>query len=149
MRRFLDRHAMTEWVELPGRLARDRLPDLLSNADVFLAPARREAFGLAALEARAAGVPIVARSQTGIADFVASGRNGLLAAGEAGLVDALVRLCTDHGLRATMAANNRAAPPLAQSWSAVLAGLDRCYALASGGALGSVAPAPAPSRSRR
>jgi glycosyltransferase involved in cell wall biosynthesis len=127
MRRYLHRHRMGDWVELTGRVDRDRLLEVLAGADVFLAPAVREAFGLAALEARTAGLPVVARRHTGIADFVTSGRNGLLADDRPGLVDALTRLATDHALRADIIANNRAAPPSAQSWPAVLAGLDRCY----------------------
>ncbi len=130
MRRYLRRHRMTGWVQLAGRLERQQLPEVLAGADVFLAPAVREAFGLAALEARAAGVPIIARRGTGIADFVADGREGLLADGEPELADAIVRLTTDHELREQIAATNRASAPARSSWPAVLAALDRCYALA-------------------
>ncbi len=143
MRRYLLRHGMSDWVELPGRVDRNRLPAVLADADVFLAPAVREAFGLAALEARAAGLPVVARNRTGVADFVTSGRNGLLADDGAGLVDALARLAEDHCLRAEIVANNRASPPTAQSWPTVLAGLDRCHALAQA-AVGRSGGPPAP-----
>ena len=157
MRRYLLRHGMTGWVELPGRVDRDRLPGLLAGADVFLAPAVREAFGLAALEARAVGLPVVARSHTGVADFVDSGRNGLLADDGPGLIDAVARLATDDALRSEIIAINRACPPTAQSWPRVLAGLDRCYALARAAVDRSDRPAPAvdrsaptrPSRTRR
>ncbi len=127
MRRFLGRNGMAGRVELAGRVDRDALPALLASADVFLAPAVREAFGLAALEARAAGVPIVARRDTGIADFVVPERNGLLGRTEQDLADALVRIASDHDLRRRITAHNRAETPEASSWPAVLAALDGCY----------------------
>jgi hypothetical protein len=68
-----------------------------------------------------------------VADFVTSGRNGLLAGDDDGLVDALVRLVTNEGLRTAMATHNRKTRPIAQSWPAVLADLQECYALARGG----------------
>ncbi|MCW2632366.1 MAG: glycosyl transferase [Pseudonocardia sp.] len=130
MRRYLQRHDMTGWVRLAGRVDRDQLPQVLAGADVFVAPAVREAFGLAALEARTAGLPIIARSGTGIADFVTDGREGLLADDEQELTDAVARLAIDHELRDQIAAINRASAPARSAWPAVLAALERCYALA-------------------
>jgi glycosyltransferase involved in cell wall biosynthesis len=130
MRRYLQRHDMSGWVRLAGRVDHDQLPHLLAGADVFVAPAVREAFGLAALEARTAGLPIIARRGTGIADFVADGREGLLADDEQELTDAISRLAVDHQLRHEIAAVNRASAPAGSAWPAVLATLERCYALA-------------------
>jgi glycosyltransferase involved in cell wall biosynthesis len=93
-----------------------------------VAPAPRESFGIAALEARAAGLPVVARAQSGVADFVADGTEGLLGHTLGDLARAVARLCTDAALRGSIAAHNRATPPAAGSWSSVLAGFDRAYA---------------------
>jgi glycosyltransferase involved in cell wall biosynthesis len=133
MRRYLHRHRMAGWVELPGRLDREMLPTVLASADVFLAPAKREAFGLAALEARVAGVPVVARRDTGVADFVVHEHNGLLAVADRGLADGIVRLATDPDLRRRIAGHNRDESPDACSWPAVLSALERCNALARAG----------------
>ncbi|NMH97883.1 glycosyltransferase family 4 protein [Pseudonocardia sp. K10HN5] len=130
MRQYLSRHRMTDWVELPGRVDRELLPAVLASADLFLAPAAREAFGLAALEARAAGVPVVARRDTGVADFVVHGHNGILADDDRGLADGIVRLAVDRDLRHRIAGNNRAESPDASSWPAVLGLLEGCYARA-------------------
>jgi len=128
MRWYLRQHRMDRIVALPGRLDAAAIGELLGEADIFLAPAVLESFGLAALEARAAGVPVVARSATGIADFVSHGREGLLAASPAGLVDAVVALSSDAGLRAGIAAHNQATPPLERDWSAVTREFLACYA---------------------
>ncbi len=44
-----------------GPVDHDRLPALVAEADVFAFPSTKEGFGLAAMEALAAGVPVVVR----------------------------------------------------------------------------------------
>ncbi|MFI7448789.1 glycosyltransferase family 4 protein [Nonomuraea sp. NPDC049714] len=130
MERYLARHGMTEWVSLPGRYTREQIAKVLESADVFVAPAPRESFGIAALEARAAGLPVVARAQSGVADFVTHGTEGLLGRDLDALAEAVARLCVDAGLRARITAHNRSTTPSAGSWPTVLAGFDRAYAQA-------------------
>ncbi|MBB5962352.1 glycosyltransferase [Planomonospora venezuelensis] len=127
MERYLRANGMTGWVSLPGRYSREQIRELLASADVFVAPAPRESFGLAALEARAAGVPVVARSQSGVADFVHPGKEGLLGRSFEDLVASVARLARDRELREAIAAHNRGTEPVATSWPAVLEGFDRCY----------------------
>jgi glycosyltransferase involved in cell wall biosynthesis len=130
MERYARRHDMGGWLRLTGRLDRAEVREVLAAADVFLAPAARESFGLAALEARLAGVPVVAQTGSGVADFVTSGREGLLGHGFRGLSGALLRLATDHDLRDGITAHNRATEPMRCTWPAVLAAFDRCYGMA-------------------
>jgi len=132
MERYLARHGMTGWVSLPGRHTREEIAKVLGSADVFVAPAPRESFGIAALEARAAGLPVVARAQSGVADFVGHGTEGLLGRDLDGLAEALAKLCADADLRERITTHNRATPPTAGSWDTVLAGFDRAYAEARG-----------------
>ncbi|MFC4909060.1 glycosyltransferase family 4 protein [Actinomadura gamaensis] len=131
MERYLRRHGMTGWVRLTGRLDRSEVRTVLETADVFLAPAARESFGLAALEARLAGVPVVAQAGGGVADFVTSGREGLLGGTTRELAAALARLASDPAMRGRIAAHNRATSPVRCSWPAVLAAFDSCYEAAS------------------
>ena len=126
MRRYVRRHGMADTVRLAGRVDRAELTEIYRRADIFLAPAYLESFGIAALEARCAGLPVVAMRATGITEFVADRREGLLADGDPGMTDALVELATDEPLRSGIAAHNRAtAPPTA--WSTVLDTVDREY----------------------
>ncbi|WP_084773768.1 glycosyltransferase [Nonomuraea candida] len=127
MERFLDRHGMAGWVSLPGRHTREQIAKVLETADVFVAPAPRESFGIAALEARAAGLPVVARAQSGVADFVKDGTEGLLGRTLGDLSRAVARLCVDARLRESIAAHNRSTPPAAGSWAMVLEGFERAY----------------------
>ncbi|MBO4272850.1 glycosyltransferase family 4 protein [Microbispora triticiradicis] len=131
MERYLRERRMG-WVSLPGRYTREQIRALLAVADVFVAPAPRESFGLAALEARAAGVPVVARAQSGVADFVSPGKEGLLGRTFDDLVASVVRLTRDSALRQSIAEHNRETEPVRCSWPAVLEGFARCYELARG-----------------
>ena len=129
MRRYLSRHHMHDTVTLAGRVDRDRLKEIYRDADLFIAPAFLESFGIAALEARCAGLPVVAMRGTGITEFVADGVEGLLADGDAGMSAALVKLARDASLRTAIARHNRTtAPPTA--WPAVLERVNQEYARA-------------------
>ncbi len=62
--------------------------DVLRGADLFLLPTQSESFGLAALEAMACGVPVIASRAGGIPEVVVDGETGVLA--EPGAVDVMV-----------------------------------------------------------
>jgi glycosyltransferase involved in cell wall biosynthesis len=114
-------------VELPGWLPRERLRALHAAADCFVLPTEHESFGIAALEARAAGVPVVARRGTGVEDFVRDGRDGLLAGSDAEVAAAVARVAADEALRASLRAHSRAEPPVAFDWGRVVARHEAAY----------------------
>lgn len=63
-------------VEFPGFV--NNLSDFFSRIDLFAMPSRSEAWGLAALEAMAYGVPVIASDIQGLAEIVEAGRGGWL-----------------------------------------------------------------------
>ena len=88
---------------------RGDLPDILRDADLFLLPSETESFGLAALEAMACGIPVVASAVGGLIEVVADGEAGFLRpVGDVpALTDAAERLLSDEALRRAMGAAAR------------------------------------------
>ena len=81
------------------------LATLYAAADLFAWPAINEAYGLALVEAQAAGLPVVAGLSGGVPEVVEDGATGLLTpAGDAAAFAAALRaLLTDTERRAAMA----------------------------------------------
>ncbi len=57
---------------------REDVPAVLAAADLFVLPSRSEAFPNSAIEAMAAGLPVIATAVGGLLDLVEHGRTGLL-----------------------------------------------------------------------
>lgn len=81
------------------------IPELIAACDVFLLPSQSESFGLAALEAMACGLPVVATSSGGIPELVVQGETGYIA--EMGdtkrMAKYVVEILTNEKRRTTMA----------------------------------------------
>jgi glycosyltransferase involved in cell wall biosynthesis len=107
LEKYLGTHGLGDVVQLVGRRTRDEIRGHFAEADVFVAPANLESFGIAALEARCAGLPVVAKERTGIREFVEHGREGLLATSDRDMVVQLTRIVRDRELRLVIAKNNR------------------------------------------
>ena len=90
----------------------DQVVPLLSAADVFLLPSAQESFGLAALEAMACEVPVVASRIGGLPELVEDGVSGFLHDPDdlAGMARSAMKLLTDEALhrRAAEAARRAA-----------------------------------------
>jgi glycosyltransferase involved in cell wall biosynthesis len=83
---------------------------VLCCPSVLLAGGTAEGFGLAAIEASATGLPVVATRAGGLSEAVVDGTNGLLVApGDAtALASALVRLLTEDALHAKLSSGGPA-----------------------------------------
>lgn len=129
LEKYLRTNGLTEVVELVGRRSRDEIREIFATADVFVAPANLESFGIAALEGRCAGLPVVAKAQTGIREFITHEREGLLASSDDDMVVQLTRIVRDHDLRSRLATFNRTTPSPVD-WSDVVAKNVEAYRLA-------------------
>lgn len=107
MERYLRRHGLADQVTLHGRLDRDHVRLMLESSDAFIAPANLESFGLAALEARCAGLPIVAKASGGLPEFIRHEREGLICETDGDMTHALERLARDRPLLRRIQHHNR------------------------------------------
>jgi glycosyltransferase-like protein len=93
-------------VRVIGSLPCDQLERLYRAADVFAFPSETEGFGLAALEALSAGLPVVATELDAFRTFLEHDRNALLVpVGDSeALAAAIARLVSDESERARLRA---------------------------------------------
>ena len=69
---------LEEYFIFAGFVPKKELPDYYATADAFAFPSYFDTQGLVALEAMAAGLPVVAANLSGSADFVVDGETGYL-----------------------------------------------------------------------
>jgi glycosyltransferase involved in cell wall biosynthesis len=102
----VERRSSEGLIALPYR---DRIEDLYSLSDIYVHPARGEAFGRTVVEALASGLPVVCAAEGGPAEIVEHGVSGLhVAPGDTrALEDAVRRLVEDPELRARLALGAR------------------------------------------
>jgi glycosyltransferase involved in cell wall biosynthesis len=137
VQRYVDGHGLASGrcvVDLAGRLTPDAVRSTLAASDAFIAPAHLESFGIAALEARTVGLPVLAYASTGIASFVRQEVEGLLATDDRDMVADITRIASDDALRTRIAEHNRTSDP-EESWPHVLATVATAYDRATEAAL--------------
>ncbi|BCA54459.1 putative Glycosyl transferase group 1 [Nitrospira sp. KM1] len=85
------------------------IPQLLPLLDIFVLPSLYEGFGIALLEAMAAGRPVIATAVGGIPEFITNGKTGLLVepGNVAMLADAIHSLLEDPERAARMACSGQ------------------------------------------
>jgi N-acetyl-alpha-D-glucosaminyl L-malate synthase BshA len=107
----------------------DHVERLIPNADVLLLPSELEAFGLAALEAMACGVPPVATQAGGVPELIADGSDGFLAAvgDTTAQAQRVIELLTNDGLYNTISANARRTAEQRFATSLVIPRYERFY----------------------
>jgi L-malate glycosyltransferase len=102
VRKIVVNECLTNEVFFVG-MSRDIDP-YVASADLFLLPSAQESFGLAALEAMAYGVPVIASNVGGLPELIEQGKTGFLS--PVGDVDRMaedaIRLLTDDTLYASM-----------------------------------------------
>jgi L-malate glycosyltransferase len=97
---------MDKRITLAGQAGHDQIPRYLQSFDLFVVPSLtdRESFGVAAVEASACGLPVIASQVGGLPEVVLDGRTGLLVPpGDINaLAAAMARLLSKPELRARM-----------------------------------------------
>ena len=112
-----------------GGLENREVAAISAACDLYAWPAVNEAYGMAMLEAQAAGLPVVSVAKRGVPDVVIHGRTGLLAADEKTLGEPLRELLVDGVRRAVL---GRAAAAFIQRERSLEAAAERLKSLLGG-----------------
>jgi glycosyltransferase involved in cell wall biosynthesis len=105
--RLAERLGVGDKVEFAGRLSREEIKKVFEQTDLFVLPTVLEAFGIAVLEARCAGLPAVVIGSSGAADLVEDGIQGRLAADRHEMATIIAELLGDPAARRRMSQNAR------------------------------------------
>lgn len=120
---------LAERIELLGWLPYEDVPAFLQDLDIFVLPSTWEGFGVVAVEASSAGLPVVATDIHGIPDAVSNGTTGLLTppADAAALARTIARLIDDPALRRRLAGNGREFVAQNYDWPVNAGQMERIY----------------------
>lgn len=115
-------------IRFAGAVDRSRVAELLRGARVFAFPSRREPFGIALLEAMAAGAPAVATAAGGVPEFACDGENALLVQPDdaKALAAAIARFAFDSELRDRVITGGLATAE-AHAWGRIAARYEGIY----------------------
>ncbi|MBI2625244.1 MAG: glycosyltransferase family 4 protein [Candidatus Nealsonbacteria bacterium] len=115
-------------VKFLGPIANERIPEYLAGADCFVLPSLKEGFGIAILEAMAAGVPVVATNVGGIKDIIEGGKTGILVEPEnsEALAKVISKTCSSGELIGQLV-NNAMGELTHYSWNNVLEKVYKIY----------------------
>jgi glycosyltransferase involved in cell wall biosynthesis len=134
LERLAARLGLGERVRFLGEVPHEQVPEVLQQLDIFAMPSTYEGFGVAALEAEAMELPVVASRIHGIPDVVLDGETGLLvpARDRQALAGALERLAVDGDLRRRLGQAGRAFVAEHYSWQENTAQMEALYEAALG-----------------
>ncbi|MDG9687583.1 glycosyltransferase [Streptomyces sp. DH18] len=130
LRKVAEEHGVADRVTLLGAVAHDRMPRLMSSADLVLSLPDYEPFGIVPIEAMACRTPVVATAVGGHLDTVVDGVTGALVppAGDAShLAQVIVALLDDPERLARYGRAGRERVLAHYSWDRVADGVARVY----------------------
>ena len=122
---------LTDRIRFTGFVDNSKLPDFLANIDIFVMPSVSdgESFGVAALEASATGLPVVASRVGGVPEVVLDNYTGLLVEKQnvEQLAGAIKRLIESPDLRRKMGRAGREFVVENYDWNHILTKMQSLY----------------------
>ena len=125
----VDVEGVSDIVDLPGFVPDDQLRAIAHRAGVVVIPSLYEPFGIVALEALAAGAPLVAARTGGLAELLADTDAGLMfePGNPEDLARCIISILTDDELAARLTTNGRALVEQTYAWDAIAAATAEVY----------------------
>ena len=120
---------LTGHISFLGTVEHRQVPEILKNVDIFVMPSIQEEFGVAAVEAQAMEIPVVATRVGGVPEVVLDGETGILVEpGNSGqLAQAILTLIENPALRRQMGERGRRHVLANYRWEDNAALMERLY----------------------
>lgn len=120
---------IAESTRFVGRIPHDQVIRYLHKMDIFVVPSLQESFGVAAVEAAAAGLPVLASNVGGLPEVVVDGKTGFLVppADVEALSGRLSQLIADSALRQRMGQAGRDFIKAHYDWQVNAAQMESLY----------------------
>lgn len=108
-------------IEFKGYVNHHSAISLMKGAQIVVVPSRREPFGIVAVEAMAAGTPVIASAVGGLPEIIRDGKNGILVPDSHPdeMAEAMQMLWQQPAIRAKLAAEARRTVATQYTWSQV------------------------------
>jgi len=119
MVQLIERFGLQKHIRLMGRCSRNEIKTAFSRSQLFVMPSTREGFGIAVLEARTAGLPVVAMNHGGVGDIITDGEDGFLMNSYEDFADKIAQIIRDRQLHQRITAQARE-PLVRLSWDNVI-----------------------------
>lgn len=125
----IDVEGVSDVIDLPGFLPFEELRDLVASARCVVVPSLYEPFGIVALEALAAGAPLVVARTGGLAELVAGTGAGLTfePGSPYALADAVRRILLDGDIANRLTAHAHSLIDDLYTWTAIADRTVACY----------------------
>lgn len=116
-------------IDFVGRVDSSQVPVELEKLDIYVALSRQESFGVAIIEAGAAGRPVVVSNAGGLPEVVLDGRTGIVVPKEnpQAAADAISKLVLDRDLRIQMGEAGKQHVVDTYDWSACINTMTNLY----------------------
>lgn len=130
--------SVSDVVSFYGKVPHDEVPRYMTEMDIFVMPSvhESETFGIAAVEAQAMGIPVVATRIGGVPEAVLENRTALLVPPRdpEALAQAVVRLIEEPALRRSMSRKGRCFVERSYDWRRNAGRVEALYARLLSGA---------------
>lgn len=129
LKQMADKLGIEQSVEFVGRVPHSDVPSQLSLIDIFIALSRRESFGVAVLEAGAAGRPVIVSDSGGLPEVVENGQTGIVVGTEdiEAATNAMEKLVLNPYLRKQMGEQGRIHVHKHYTWQQSIKDMEDAY----------------------
>lgn len=116
-------------IEFTGKIPHSQVPALLNQMDIFVMPSIRESFGVAALEASACELPVIASNVGGVPEVILDKKTGLLIPPQnpSAIADAILYLIANPDRRKKLGKSGREFVMKNYDWQKNAQRMERLY----------------------